>query len=157
MTDLRRTIAGVFISLGLLLPSGPGAFADSALFSFGEMRQLQQLPADGRPLSTQEAILHQNMQFYAFTVFETLLAANNAAYALQRTPLFCAPEGTFRFKEDGDIARLTHRLTAEILETTGAVGADDDHYDDRPASEALLLALRAAFPCSQDVASASGR
>lgn len=157
MTDLRRTIAGVFISLGLLLPSGSGAFADNALFSFGEMRQLQRLPAAERPLSAREASLYQNMEFYTFTVLETLLAANNAALALQRMPLFCAPEGTFRFRNDGDIALLADRLTAEILELTGAIGADDDHYDDRPASEALLMALRAAFPCSHDIVEASTR
>ncbi len=122
MTDLRRVLASACISLGLLLPGGSGAHADQALFSFGEMRELQRLPAGGT-MSAQELNLYRNMEFYAFTVFETLLAANNAALALQRAPLFCAPEGTFRFAADGDIAALAGRLTAKLVGMIDAIGA----------------------------------
>lgn len=154
MTDLRRVLASACIALGLLLPGGSSAHADQALFSFGEMRELQRLPAAGGTMSAQELNLYRNMEFYAFTVFETLLAANNAALALQRTPLFCAPEGTFRFAGDGDIAALAGRLTAKLVDMIDAIGADH-LYDDRPASEALLMALRATFPCDGEIETVS--
>ncbi len=51
-------------------------------------------------------ILYQNFEFYAYTVFESLQAANDAALLIHREPLFCAPEATFHFRKDGDIARL---------------------------------------------------
>ena len=92
------------------------------------------------------------MEFYTFTVFETLLAANNATLAMDRKPLFCAPPGTFRFTDAGDIALLAGRLASELLDRARSSGVPGDHYDDWPASKALLTALRSSFPCPKDVA-----
>ena len=91
------------------------------------------------------------MEFYSFTVFESLVAANNATQSLHGKPLFCAPVGTFGFREDADIAALQAALVDELLNLIKAAGADPDHYDDRPASEVLLMALRAAYPCGDQI------
>ncbi|MDX1541076.1 MAG: hypothetical protein R3349_06695 [Geminicoccaceae bacterium] len=134
----------VLVASGQMVP----AFAEP-LFSFGEMRELQTLPdqAGSRSLAEDELILYQNMEFYAFTTFEALLAANNAVMAVGAPPLFCAPEGTFRFRDGADIAVLLAELTDGLLSLVKEVGATEEHYDQRPASEALLFALRAVFPC----------
>jgi hypothetical protein len=136
------------IALGVLLGGAPAA-ADEVLFTFGQMRQLQGLPVDStkRSLNEEEVILYQNFEFYAYTVFETLEAANQAAAAIKQ-PLFCAPEATFHFRKDGDVARLVDYLTSELFSLTEEIHGPLDRYDDKPASQVLLLGLRAAFPCA---------
>jgi hypothetical protein len=119
------------------------------MFSFGEMVRLQ-AEAFGRPgrkLGAVDSVLFSNLEFYAVTVFETLHAANNAAVMLHDEPLFCAPTGAFRFEHEGDIAKLAALLGQELISLTETLGGDPARYDDRPASEVLLLGLRAAFPC----------
>ena len=125
------------------------AHAANSLFTFGEMQRLQALPMNSaeRALSDQEIILYQNMEFYAVSAFEALLAANTAAERIHDEPIFCAPAKVFSFRKEGEIARLTSFLTEELLALTDEIGADLDRYDDRPAAEVLLLGLRAAFPC----------
>lgn len=118
------------------------------MFTFGEMVDLQAatLRADAEPDAMDE-ILFKNLEFYAFTVFETLHAVNNAAVMRDEAPLFCAPTGVFTFEQDGEISRLAAFLAQELMHATDALGADPSRYDDKPASEALLLGLRTAFPC----------
>jgi hypothetical protein len=120
-----------------------------ALFTFGEMTRLQTLPlqAAERPLSEEDAVLYQNFEFYAYTVFESLQIANDAARLINHEPLFCAPATVFRFSQEGDIARLAGRVTVELTALTGGAGGALERYDDQPASAVLLLGLRAAFPC----------
>lgn len=141
----RRTV----LALALLVLGQAAGHASEPLFSFGEMRQLQTLPdqTKERVLGEEELLLYQNMEFYSFTAFEALLAANNAALALGGPPLFCAPAGTFAFHDGADIAALLAELTENLLALIAEVGAREDHYDRRPASETLLFALRATFPC----------
>lgn len=119
------------------------ARAADVLFTFGEMTRLQSLPLEAakRTLSEEEAVLYQNFEFYAYTVFESLQIANDAAILINHEPLFCAPPGVFRFRQEGDIARLAGEVTAELT------GGSLERYDDEPASAVLLLGLRAAFPC----------
>jgi hypothetical protein len=140
---LRRLLAA------LLVIAPVSVLQANPLFTFGEMRQLQALPVESakRQLSREEIVLYQNYEFYAYTVFETLSAANEAATLIERDPLFCAPEGVFRFREEGDIVRLAEFVTAELFALTEQVGGLEDRYDDKPASAVLLLGLRAAFPC----------
>lgn len=145
-------------ALGLLLPLilvsavvDKPARADEVLLTFGDMVRLQRLPLDStkRALTEEEVILYQNFEFYAYTVFESLQVANSAAALIDQTPLFCAPEGTFHFSEDGDIARLADYVTAELFALTEEIGGPTHRYDDKPASLVLLLGLRAAFPCEE--------
>jgi hypothetical protein len=135
------------IAFGLLLGGTP-AHADEVLFTFGEMRHLQSLPLESakRSLNAEEVTLYQNFELYAYTVFETLEVANQAAAAIKQ-PLFCAPEATFRFRKDGDIARLVDYVTSQLFALTQEIHGPLDRYNDRPASQVLLLGLRAAFPC----------
>jgi hypothetical protein len=135
------------IALGLLLGGTP-AHAGGVLFTFGEMRHLQSLPLESakRSLNAEEVTLYQNFELYAYTVFETLEVANQAATAIKQ-PLFCAPEATFRFRKDGDIARLVDYVTSQLFALTQELQGPLDRYNDRPASQVLLLGLRAAFPC----------
>lgn len=135
------------IALGVLLGGTP-AHADEVLFTFGEMRHLQSLPLESakRGLNADEVTLYQNFELYAYTVFETLEVANQAAAAIKQ-PLFCAPEATFRFRKDGDIARLVDYVTSQLFALTQEIRGPLDRYNDRPASQVLLLGLRAAFPC----------
>ncbi len=91
-------------------------------------------------------ILYQNFELYAYAVFESLQVANQAATMIKE-PLFCAPEATFRFRKEGDIARLADYVTSELFALTEAIEGALGRYDDRPASQVLLLGLRAAFPC----------
>lgn len=151
---LRKASA---LAILLMVLGQAGHLTAEPLFSFGELRQLQTLPeqAKTRTLDGEEFLLYQNMEFYAFTAFESLLAANNAAMALGGPPLFCAPEGTFGFRDGADIAALLADLTDRLLALIVEVGADPEHYDRRPASEALLFALRAAFPCDEGIETAS--
>lgn len=139
------------LAIGLVAFSAP-AKADQVLFTFAEMLKLKALPAEAerRALSEEETILYRNFEFYAYTAFETLQIANEASILLHDEPLFCAPDATFRFREEGDIARLADRVTAELFALTEKIGASPDRYDDRPASAVLLLGLRAAFPCPDD-------
>lgn len=153
--------AGVGV-VALLLTTGaaPGeGRSEDALFSFGEMRELQRLPAESarRTVTDDEVVLYQNMHFYTFTVIEALLAANHTAVTLGGPPLFCAPSAAFRFEDEGDIALLLDRLTGTLLGLITRIGGGEDHYDDRPASEALLLALRAAHPCGVGLETASAQ
>ncbi len=135
------------IALGVLIGAAP-AQADDVLFTFGEMQHLQGLPLESakRTLSEEEVILYQNFELYAYTVFETLEAANEAA-ALIKQPLFCAPAAVFHFRKDGDIARLADHVTSELLALTGEIDGSLERYNEKPASAVLLLGLRAAFPC----------
>jgi len=147
-------------AVALLLATGAApdeARSDDALFSFGEMRELQRLPAESarRTVTDDDVVLYQNMQFYTFTVIEALLAANHTVISLGGPPLFCAPSATFRFEDEGDIAEFLGRLTATLVGLVTRIGGSEDHYDDRPASEALLLALRAAHPCGVGLETAS--
>jgi hypothetical protein len=136
------------IAFGVLLGTAP-AYADQVLFTFGEMKHLQGLPLESakRTLSEEEVILYQNFELYAYTVFETLEVANQAAAALKQ-PLFCAPEATFHFRKDGDIVRLVDYVTSELFAPTQEIDGELARYDDEPASQVLLLGLRAAFPCT---------
>lgn len=154
LSALRISLLWIFL---LVIAGQPERAEAESLFSFGEMRELQTLPeqAKARSLDEEEFLLYQNMEFYAFTAFEALLAANNAAMALGGPPLFCAPEGTFAFQDGADIAALLADLTQSLLALIAEVGAEEAHYDDRPASEALLFALRAAFPCDGELETAS--
>lgn len=151
MGHVARRALGVWIGLALALGTVAGpARADTAMFSFGEMVRLQALPleAAARRLGDDEIVLYRNMEFYVVTVFETLIAANNAAATLHDEPLFCAPASAFRFLEEGDITGLAVYVVEELLGLTEKIGGSPERYDERPASEVLLLALRAAFPCS---------
>jgi hypothetical protein len=135
------------IAFGVLVGVAP-ARADEVLFTFGEMQHLQSLPLEStkRTLTEEEVILYQNFELYAYAVFETLEVANQAAASIQQ-PLFCAPEAIFHFRKDGDIARLVDYVTSELFALTEEINGPLDRYNDRPASQVLLLGLRAAFPC----------
>jgi hypothetical protein len=135
------------IALGVLIGGAP-AHADDVLFTFSEMQHLQGLPLEStkRTLSEEEVILYQNFELYAYTVFETLQVANQAATLINQ-PLFCAPEAAFHFRKDGDIARLADYVTSELFALTEEINGALDRYNDKPASAVLLLGLRAAFPC----------
>lgn len=61
--------------------------------------------------------------------------------------MFCAPSGIFRFRREGDIARLADRVTTELIALTREIGDSPELYADQPASAVLLLGLRALFPC----------
>ena len=141
---LGPLLAGAF---GVLLGAVP-AQAGDVLFTFAEMAHLQGLPLEStkRTLTEEEVVLYQNFELYAYTVFESLEVANQAASAIKQ-PLFCAPEATFHFRKDGDIARLVDYVTSELFTLTREIGGPLDRYNDRPASAVLLLGLRAAFPC----------
>lgn len=139
------------ILLAALLWAGPagGSRAETAMFTFGEMVALQ-AESLGRPdakAGAVDAVLLKNLEFYAFTVFEALHAANNAAIMLENEPLFCAPEGAFAFEREGEIAQMSAYLAQELIALTKTLGGDPGRYDDKPASEGLLLGLRIAFPC----------
>ena len=147
---IRRSPPLLAIVMTVAMQVTPARAAD-VLFTFGEMLRLQALPLESvkRTVSKEEAILYQNFEFYAYTVFETLQVANDAATLLKREPLYCAPEATFHFQEEGDIARLADYVTAELLALTEEIGGPPDRYHDEPASAVLLLGLRAAFPCAE--------
>jgi len=142
-------IAAVLLPLLLLIIPVHRLHADEVLLTFGDMLRLRELPLESgkRPLTEEERVLYQNYKFYAYTAFEALQVANSAAELINKAPLFCAPKNTFHFDQDGDIARLADRVTAEL---TAEVGEALDRYDDKPASLVLLLGLRAAFPCDPD-------
>ena len=146
---IRRSPPLLAIVISLVMHVAPARAAD-VLFTFGEMLRLQGLPLESvkRTVSEEEAILYRNFEFYAYTVFETLQVANDAAALTNGEPLFCAPEAVFKFRKDGDIARLADYVTAELFALTEEIGGPVDRYDDKPASAVLLLGLRAAFPCS---------
>lgn len=153
LTKRPRFARGLALGLGLscaLAGAAPAARADNAMFTFAEMLELQKLPLEspGRALSEEELILYQNMEFYVFTVFEALHAANNTALALHREPLFCAPAGAFRFRGENEIATMAARISEDLLTLTKEIGASPARYDDQPASEVLLLGLRTTFPCA---------
>ena len=88
------------------------------------MQQLQALPLEStkRALSEEEMILYQNFELYAYAVFESLQVANQAATMIKE-PLFCAPEATFRFRNEGDIARLADYVTSELFALTEEIEA----------------------------------
>lgn len=147
---VRVRVLGAILLASVVL-TGPRleARAEPAMFSFGEMIQLQAV-AFGRPdqkLGAIDSVLFSNLEFSAFTVFETLRAANNAAVMLHGEPLFCAPKGVFHFENQGEIAKLAAYLADELTSLTERLDGDPGRYDDKPASEVLLLGLRAAFPC----------
>jgi hypothetical protein len=115
------------------------------------MLRMQGLPLESfkRTLSEEEAILYQNFEFYAYTVFETLQVANDTATLLNGGPLFCAPEAAFSFRTASDITRLADYVTAELFALSEMIGGPADRYADQPASAVLLLGLRAALPGSE--------
>jgi len=144
---IRRLAPLSAIVLSFVLFAAPGR-AD-VLFTFGEMTRLQTLPLASaeRTLSDQEVALYQNFELYAYTVFESLQIASDAAVRMSQEPLFCAPAAVFRFRREGDIARLAERVTTELRALTREIGDSLERYADQPASAVLLLGLRAAFPC----------
>ena len=144
---IRRLAPLGAIALSFVLFAAPGR-AD-VLFTFGEMTRLQTLPLESteRRLSDQEVALYQNFELYAYTVFESLQIANDVTVRTSQEPLFCAPDAVFRFRREGDIARLAERVTAELRALTREIGDSLERYADQPASAVLLLGLRAAFPC----------
>jgi hypothetical protein len=142
---------GAVLLLLLIVPLGR-LHADEVLLTFGDMQRLRELPLESakRALTEEELILYQNYEFYAYTTFEALQVANSAAELIHKAPLFCAPETTFHFHQDGDIARLADYVTDQLFRLPEQIGESLDHYDDKPASLVLLLGLRAAFPCDPD-------
>jgi hypothetical protein len=142
---------GAVLLLLLIVPLGR-LHADEVLLTFGDMQRLRELPLESakRALTEEELILYQNYEFYAYTAFEALQVANTAAELIHKAPLFCAPETTFHFDQDGDIARLADYVTDQLFGLPEQIGESLDHYDDKPASLVLLLGLRAAFPCDPD-------
>jgi hypothetical protein len=150
MTAASWRIGAVLLLL-LIVPLGR-PHADEVLLTFGDMQRLRGLPLESvkRALTKEELILYQNYEFYAYTTFEALQVANSAAALIHKAPLFCAPETTFHFDQDGEIARLADYLTDQLFAQPEEIGGSSDRYDDEPASLVLLLGLRAAFPCDPD-------
>lgn len=147
----RSTIRSLDVLAALVLGSwlavtAIGARADAPLLTFGELLRIQALPASG-DLSAEDLVLYQNVEFYTYTVFETLEMANSTALLVEKAPLFCAPEGTFHFREAADLARLAALVTGEIRSLAEDVGLALERYAEQPASAVLLIGLRAAFPC----------
>ena len=142
---------GAVLLLLLIVPLGP-LYADEVLLTFGDMLRLRELPLESakRELTEEELVGYQNYEFYAYTAFEALQVANSAALLINEAPLFCAPEATFHFDQDGDIARLADYVTDQLFGLTEASGEPLGAYDEKPASLVLLLGLRAAFPCDPD-------
>ena len=143
--------SGAVLLLLLIVPLGR-LYADEVLLTFGDMLRLRELPMESaeRALTEEELVLYQNYEFYAYTAFEALQVANSAAGLINEAPLFCAPESTFHFDQDGDIGRLADHITDELFGHAEQIGDPLDRYDDEPASLVLLLGLRAAFPCDPD-------
>lgn len=156
---LSRILLPVLPLLLLIIPPERTARADEVLLTFGDMLRLRELPLASaeRDLTEEEASLYQSYEFYTYTAFEALQVANSAAELINQEPLFCAPEGTFHFDQDGDIVRLAEHVTDELFALTAATGGPLERYDDKPASLVLLLGLRAAFPCSEDDATLAQR
>ena len=142
-------IGAVLLPLLLLIVPFDRLYADEVLLTVGDMLRLRELPLESaeRELTAEELVLYQNYEFYAYTAFEALQVANSAAELINEQPLFCAPESTFHFDQDGDIARLAEYVTDQLVGLTEEAGGSLDGYDDEPASLVLLLGLRAAFPC----------
>jgi hypothetical protein len=142
---------GAVLLLLLIVPLGR-LHADDVLLTFGDMQRLRELPLEAakRTLTEEELILYQNYEFYAYTTFEALQVANSAAELIHKAPLFCAPETTFRFDQDGDIARLADYVTDQLFGLPEQIGQSLERYAEEPASLVLLLGLRAAFPCGAD-------
>ena len=140
----------VLVPLLLLLEPLGRLHADEVLLTFGDMLRLRELPLESakRALTDEELVLYQNYEFYAYTAFEALQAANSAAELINKAPLFCAPATTFHFDQEGDIARLADYVTDQLF--SGEAGEPLDRYENKPASLVLLLGLRAAFPCDPD-------
>ena len=145
-------IGAALLPLLLLIVPVDRPYADDVLLTFGDMLRVRELRPEAakRPLTPDELGLYESYEFYAYTAFEALQVANSAAELIYKAPLFCAPESTFRFDRDGDIARLADYVTDRLSGLTGETGGSLERYDDQPASLALLLGLRAAFPCAPD-------
>jgi len=146
-TPIRRLAPLSALLLSFVLFAAPSRA--EVLFTFGEMTRLQTPPSEAaeRALSEEELALRQAFELYAYTVFEALQVANEVAARISPEPLFCAPSGVFRFRQEGDIARLADRVTTELIALTRESGGAPEHYADQPASTVLLLGLRALFPC----------
>jgi hypothetical protein len=144
-----RSLGAFLLAAAVWTAPAAGCRAENAMFTFGEMVALhaQSLGRPDAKPGAVDAVLLKNLEFYAFTVFETLHAANNAAIMLENEPLFCAPQGAFEFEREGEIAQMSAYLAQELIALTKTLGGDPSRYDDKPASEALLLGLRIAFPC----------
>jgi hypothetical protein len=130
----------------LAMAGTAGSARGDALFTFGELLDLQALPGEGR-LSAPEQRRVDRLELYARAVFETLQSANDAAFLVHKEPLFCAPAATFDFAEDGAIIRLADRLSAQVLAFCRATGQPLARYERQPASAVMLLGLQTAFPC----------
>jgi hypothetical protein len=129
-----------------LAATASGARAETPLLTFGELLRIQAL-TDSAALSAEDRLLSQNVEFYTYTVFETLQMANSTALLVREAPLFCAPEGTFRFGDAAGLADLADLVTAEVLALGEDAGIALERYAEQPASAVLLIGLRAAFPC----------
>jgi hypothetical protein len=131
-------LGAVLLPVLLLILPLARLHADEVLLTFGDMLRLRELPVESakRALTPEELVLFQNYEFYAYTVFEALQVANSAAELINKAPLFCAPNTTFQFDQDGDIARLADYVTDQLSLLTDEAG--------------LSLGLRAAFPCDPD-------
>ena len=143
----------------LIVPPDRLARADEVLLTFGDMLRLRELSLESakRDLTEEEVTLYRSYELYTYTAFEALQVANSAAELINQTPLFCAPEGTFHFDQDGDILQLADHVTDELFALTAATGGPFERYEDKPASFVLLLGLRAAFPCGEDGAALAQR
>ena len=109
---IRRLAPLSAVVLSFVLFAAPSR--GDVLFTFGEMTRLQTLPLESaeRALSEEEVALYQNFELYAYTVFEALQIANEVAAADQSGAVVLrALRRVFRFRQEGDIARLADRVT----------------------------------------------
>ena len=115
--------------------------ADEVLFTFGEMQHLQSLPLEStkRTLTDEEVTLYQNFELYAYTVFETLEVANQAA-SRDQAAVVLRPGGDLPFPQG-----RRHR-PAGRLRHLGAVRADRARSTGR--STATTTSRRARCCCS---------
>jgi hypothetical protein len=124
---LARSAAALLPLLLLIVPIDR-PYADDVLLTFGDMLRLRELRPDAaqRPLTEEELGLYESYEFYAYTAFEALQVANSAAELINKAPLFCAPETTFQFDKDGDIARLADYVTDRLSGLPGETGGSLD-------------------------------
>jgi hypothetical protein len=142
-----NALGALMLGAALAMAALP-ARAEGPLLTFGELLRVQAL-AEGGVLSPEEMVLAQNVEFYIYTVFETLEMANGAALLGRDAPLFCAPEGRFRFREAADLTGLAALVSEEVLALGAEAGVSLERYADQPASAVLLIGLRAVFPCTE--------
>ena len=169
MMLIRRSPSLIAIAMSVVIQATPARAAD-VLFTFGEMLRLQALPLESaeRRLSEEEILLYQNFEFYAYTVFESLQVANDAARLIGQEPLFCAPAADLPFPQGGrhrPARRLRHRRAVRAHQGDRR---PLDRYDDeagergaaaRPARRLPLPrwrpAARAALACREPARSSA--